>query len=351
MSRKKIICLWAVLVLLTSCEKKGVLGASEYTAQTLIRVLPYADKDPMKIEKPAIDKDIQYGFRQSMVILIKQQRTLRELLDRDKVRQTKWFRRFAKFDKQGNIINADQCLLKAIKDLMKNFSAHADRDSEFIVLSMTCSDAQEAADIVNEMATLFVDSQTATKKGEIAARLKELVMRQNDVQAELSTAEMALTEVRDRFDLTDLEERSCPHPITARLMRLEHERDNYVLETKGIQAHIENLKKKQERGANGQVKQELQDEIHNVQDELVVLQSKVLELEKMRKDAAAKKRDLDLARIQYRQRADIRDERIRTLNQIKMLIEKLRIMHDDPETSKVQLMGRAPKPLEAGSPQ
>lgn len=352
MSRKQVICLWAVLGLLAICEKRSVLGASasEYTAQVLIKVLPYANKDPMRIETPAIDKDIQYSFRRSMVTLVKQQNTLQELIDRDKVRQTKWFRRFAKFNGQGKIINLDQCLIQAFKDLRKHFSAEIRKDSEFVALSMTCGDAQEAAEIVNEMATLFLASYGSTKKVEIAAKLSSLESRRSFVQRELDSIEKALSDVRTQSGFTDLEEHSYPHPVTARLMRLEHERDNYALETKAVQAHIENLKRKQQGEANGQVKQELQEEINNVGNELVVLQSKLVELEKMREKAAARKKDLDLARVQYRQRAVIRDEREKRFNEIKQLIEKLKIMFDDPETAKVQRVGVAPAPLEPDSP-
>jgi uncharacterized protein involved in exopolysaccharide biosynthesis len=352
MSRKQIIYLWAVLVLLASCEKRSVLGASasEYTAQALIRVLPYADKDPMRIETPTIDKDIQYSFRQSMAILVKRQSTLQELIDRDKMRQTKWIRRFAKFDRQGRIINKDHCILKAYQDLREHFSAEADKDSEFVVLSMTCGDAQEAVEIVNEMATLFLASYGSTKKMEIAAKLTNLVKRQNGVQMELSMAEKALADVRTQSGFTDLEEHSYPHPVTARLMRLEHERDNYALETKAVEAHIGNLKKKQEGEADGQVKQELQAELNNVRNELVVLQSKLVELEKMQRVAALRTKELDMARVQYRQRAVIRDEREKRFNEIKQLIEKLKIMYDDPETAKVQRVGFALAPLEPDSP-
>ena len=352
MSRKQIICLWAVLGMLAICEKRDVLGASasEYTAQALIKVLPYADKDPMRIETPTIDKDIQYTFRRSIAALVKRQSTLLELIDRDKVRQTKWFRHFAKFNGQGKIINLDQCIIQTFKDLRKHFSVEVRKDSEFVALSMTCGDAQEAAEIVNEMATLFVASYGSTKKAEIAAKLTNLSKQQNFVERELSMAEKALADVRTRFGITDLEEHSYPHPITARLMRLEHERDNYALETKAVEAHIENLKKKLEGEANGQVKQELQAELNNVRDNLVVLQSKLSELEKMRKEAALRKKDFDLARVQYRQRAVIRDEREKRFNELKQLIEKLKIMYDDPETAKVQRVGFALPPLEPDSP-
>lgn len=352
MGRKQIICLWAVLGLLTICEKRSVLGASasEYTAQALIKVLPYAEKDPMRIETPTIDKDIQYSFRRSIATLVKRQGTLQELIDRDKVRQTQWFRHFAKFNGQGKIINLDQCLIQAFKDLRKHFSAEYRKDSEFVALSMTCSDAQEAADIVNEMATLFVASYGSAKKAEIAAKLTNLEKRRISIQKELSAAERALSDVCIRFKLTDLEEHIYPHPITARFMRLEHERDNYVLEIKAVETRIENLKRRQQGEANGQVKQELQEEIRNVQDELVVLQSKRLELDKMREEAAAQKKDFDLARAQYRQRAVVRDERRKRLDEMKLLTVKLMIMFDDPETAKVQRVGFALAPLEPDSP-
>ena len=63
----------------------------KYTAQTLIKVLPPVEKDPMEILAMQVNKDIQYGFRVSMANLIKQQSNLQELLRNDKVRRTKWY--------------------------------------------------------------------------------------------------------------------------------------------------------------------------------------------------------------------------------------------------------------------
>ena len=50
------------------------------------------------------------------------------------------------------------------------------------------------------------------------------------------------------------------------------------------------------------------------------------------------------------QRVAIRDERKDMLDSVKSQIEKLKIMHDDPETPKVQSMGYAPEPLEMSFP-
>ncbi len=88
----------------------------------------------------------------------------------------------------------------------------------------------------------------------------------------------------------------------------------------------------------------------NAQDLLVTLEGQLDQLEKMRDAAAKQKDELDLARVQYEQRVKIRDERKTMLDTIKAQVEKLKIIHDDPETPTVQVMGLAPEPLEASFP-
>jgi capsular exopolysaccharide synthesis family protein len=90
--------------------------------------------------------------------------------------------------------------------------------------------------------------------------------------------------------------------------------------------------------------------LRNAQDGMVILMDRLEELERMRKEAAAQKQDLDLARVQYAQRQTIRDERREMLDTIKAQIESYRIIHDDPETPKVLPVGPAPEPLEVSSP-
>lgn len=385
----------------------------KYTAQTLIRVLPAIEKDPMTITTGLPNKDIQYGYRLSIANLIQQQRTLRDLLERDKVRDTKWFSRFANYDENGNIVNKNQCILKAFKDLKKHFGAYAHRDAEFVILTMTCHNAQESADIVNEMATLFLDSQGTTKKAEITAKLTELTDRLNDVQSELNTAEQALADVRTRFDITDLERttgRFFQHTITLQLNQLELAENDMILLIKQAEADIENLKRLAVEPVNEQVERQVEGDpvmimlaqqlaileselagqltrygethkvvrrtqerinetkyerqirqseiaeqirqanLKNAEDRLIVLQSRLEELERLRQEAETKKEDLDLARIQYEQRVAIREERKQTLDDIKAQIVRYQILHDDPETPKVMRIGLAQKPLEVSSP-
>lgn len=61
------------------------------------------------------------------------------------------------------------------------------------------------------------------------------------------------------------------------------------------------------------------------------------ELERMRQAALVQQAALDDARARYSRQMKIRDERVEMLNQVKMQIEKLRIMVKHPDTPKVQL--------------
>ena len=385
----------------------------KYTTETYIRVLPPIEKDPMTIGAAMVAKDIQYGHRVLIANLIKRQSTLQELINRNKVRETQWFRRFAKFDENGKIINIDRCILKAFKDLRKRFRAFADRDAEFVVLSMTCGDAKESADIVNEMVTLFLVLQGSKKRAEVADKLKEFKLRQDSVQREFDSAERAMEDVRTRYEITDLERpygRAFQHTITLRLNQLELQQNDLILLIKQAEANIENLKRlavgpisvqierqvevdpvmimlAQQRaileselggqltkfGENHRVVRRTQERVNgikherqlrqseiaeqvrqanlkNAQDLLIVLQGRSEELERLRLEAEAQKKDLDEARVQYEQRLAIRDERKQMLDEIKATIESYRMMQKDPETPKVQSYGPALAPLEVSSP-
>jgi capsular exopolysaccharide synthesis family protein len=378
--------------------------APKYTARTFIRVLPPVEKDPMVITATQVQKDIQYGYRVSMANLMMQQSTLQRLIDRDKIQETKWFRRF------GEI--RDKSIVKAFRELRKKLRALAQKDGDYIVVSMTCGDKYESALIVNEMVDLFLLSQGSAKREEITARLTRLVERQDQVEKDLRLAENALAVVRETWDLTDLSERAegyDRHTITLRLNDLELEQNQLALEIRQVQADIGNLEELAAGPINEQIEhqietdpvmtvlaqqlafqeselagkltkfenhrvvrqsQELIDEIKvrrgirkaeiaeqtrqsnlkDAQNSLVVLQGRFAALEKLREESAAKKRDLDLARIQYAQRVTIRDERRVMLDSVKSQIEKLKMIHDDPETPKVQGVGPAPVPLEVSSP-
>jgi succinoglycan biosynthesis transport protein ExoP len=368
-----------------------------YTAKTFIQVLPPTETDPMTIGSVQLQKDILYGHRQSIANLIKQQSTLEDLLERDKVKETAWFKRF----------NGDR--RRAVNYLDKYFGAYADRDSEFVQISMTCSAAKEAADIVNEMLHLFLATRGATERDEISEKLKGLEDQRVRVQSELDAANKGLDDIRNAYNLTDIEQpigRYFQHTITIKLNDLELKKNELDLAIKQLEADIGNLQKLATGPINEQIEYQIerdpvmitlaqqianleaqlsgrlskfgenhrdvrqtrelieetkkrreerkkeianqtrQANLENAQDGLVVLKKRFEQLETLRQKAESDKKELDLARIQYEKGVKIRDERLAMLDSIKEQIEKYKIMFNDPETPKVLSVGDAPIPLE-----
>jgi len=376
--------------------------APKYTATALIEVLPQIERDPMTIGGGTVTKEVQYGFRSSIAALIKQQSSLQGLIARDKIQETKWFKSFGRIKEKS--------IAKAVKELKDHFGVSALRDGDFVVLSMTCGDKLEAALIVNEMVDLFLASQGGSKKEEIARKLTGLEDQRVRVQRDLDAAERAIDDVRRRWGFADLGEHDFQDTITIKLNDLEKEQSELNLEIVQLQSIIETLRKQALGPVNEQVSRQIESDpvmvmlaqqlaslesmlagrltkfgenhrvvrqtqelinatekerqlrkveiaeqtrvsnLQNAQDSLISLTDKLKELENLRQEAAAKKEDLDQARIQYEQRVSVRDERQDMLDSVKSQIEKFKMLHDDPESPKVQFVGYAPVPLEISSP-
>src|SRR4030042_13346 len=216
----------------------------------------------MTIGSTIVNKDVHYGYRVSIANLIQQQGTLQDLIDRDAIRHTDWFRHFAEFDENSKITNINQCILKAFKNLKKRFRAYPHRDAEYIVMTMTCRNAKESATIVNEMASMFIASQGSTKQAEVNAKLSELDKRRIRIEQDLAAAEKAMEDVRQRYKITDLERpygRSFQHIITLRLNQLELEQNDMAPLIKQAEAVIRNLEKLAEEGPiNVQVERQVE---------------------------------------------------------------------------------------------
>ena len=374
----------------------------KYTARGGIRVLPTAEKDPMKIGGPIGNKDIQYGARVALAARIKDQSTLQQLIDRDKVQDTDWFHGF------GDL--KDKRIRKSVKELKKKFGVSPQRDGDAIVLTMTCAKPEEAALIVNEMMDLFVASQGSTKQRDVASRLTGLERQRLRVSRDFDVAEKSLDEVRKRYGFSDLEERTYEDTFAKRLAELEKEEDLLFVQIRETSSNIKRLEERAVGPINEQVENQIerdpvmlslmqqivgieaqlagvmtkfgenhrivrqtrqrlektrekrlirkreiaeqtrQAQLKDAQDVFLILEDTLEELKGRREEARERKRDLDIARVQFAKRAVIRDERKEQLNLIKSQIEKLKIIHDDPETPKVQKLGSAPVPLEVSSP-
>lgn len=369
-----------------------------YKAETIIKVLPPIETDPMEIVATQVQQDIQYGHRVSLANLMKRQGMLQELLATDLVQESKWF---------NQTVHGD--VRQAIAYLDRNLTAFPHREAEHIIISMTCGSPKEAARIVDKLAELFVRQYGDTKRQDVSQKLAELRDRQALVEKDIAFSERAMEAVRSESGLTDLDRpagRYFQHTITMRLNDLELQEGELSLAIKQLRADIENLKVLAEGpisdqiehaierdpvvislvqqlavlegqlsgqltkfGANHRVVRQSQQQIeqieqerrrrqsevaeqtrranlYNARDTLRVLEERQVELQNLRNLAFQEQKKLDAARSAYDQHAKKRDERSEMLNQIKTQIEKLAIMVADPDTPKVQILGMAAEPLE-----
>lgn len=374
----------------------------KYTASTFIKVLPRSDIDPMLISSPVVNKDIQYGYRMSLAALIKSQSNLAELVKRERVQKTKWFEKLGKAK--------DKRIIEATEKLKKKFGASAQRDGDFIILSMTCNDAKESALIVNEMLDLFVSSQQSKKVGEVLLKLASINNQRNDVLKELNNADRLLDEVTKTTKFTDLTEKTYRDELDTKLSQLEMEQSSRSEQIRSLQANVSILQNQLGRPIDDQIKNQIENDpttilltqrlvsyeaelagkltkygenhrvvkeinenisetrlskeqrkqeiaaqtrranYQNAADQLVILQEQLAELNRLRDEAAARKRDIDLARTQYQRLELDRDAVKERLDQIDSQRASWQLMAEDPEAPKVQKIGDAPVPTEISSP-
>ncbi len=373
----------------------------KYTAQTYVEVLQPGRSDPTSITTPMVNKEIAYQFRYSKAALIKQQRRLEELLKRDKIRATKWFRSFPEATR----------IVEAIGDLGENLGASAEKNSSYIRVSMTCGDPAEAALIVNETVDLFVKTQQESASGDVNAKLLQLNEQQNRLQRELNAANAALDDLRVASGLTQLEAEGgdSDHTITVKLSDLEIRQSQLNTTIKQIEANVQNLEQRtidseivqrametdpivinltnqinlleselarkltklgenhrevqqtkqtikqtmseRDERALEKARQIRESDITNAYDQLAILKNELAENERLRAETENRQKDLDATRIRYNNLLDIKEERKETLASIREQIEKYNMIKEDAETAKVRAIGKAPPPFDVSFPQ
>jgi capsular exopolysaccharide synthesis family protein len=365
-------------------------------------VLEANEKDPLVIGSTSVNKDIQFGRRVSMANLMVQQSKFEDLLERDVIKNTEWFKSF------GDI--QDDRIKRAMRNLEDNFSASPQRDSDFIKVSMTTGDKKESALIVNEMTDLFLNSRGAEERAQVGNQLLNMRNRLQKVEGDVAASERTMDDIRNRYNIMDVEERDFRSTIETKLDSLELDNQNISLDIEQIRGNIITLKRQAEGPIQEQVENEIekdstmifltqqvasleaqlagvltrfgenhrvvrqtrellnetksrrqirkkeiseltrQSNLQNAQDQLVILQSRVEEAERLRQEAESRKKDLDMARIQYTKAVSIRDERRIVRDDIKQQIEKMSIMQLSPEAPKLKKMGNALPPREVSFP-
>jgi len=377
----------------------------KYTARTFIEVLPPVEHDPMSVGGATVNKDIQYGYRQSIQSLIRQQNTLGELLSRAKVQETEWFRQLGR-TQSGRF-------QKGYKELEDNLGVFAQRDGSFVVVSMTCGSSKESAIIVNELVSLFIANQGQRKVREAQNTLKMLEGQKKSIEGEITYAQQQLNSVRQYRPggFADFEEnRQWRDTATLRLDNLEVQRDRLVLQISQLQEVINSL----QRQATGPIKFQVENQVErdpimitlgqqlalsqsdlaaketkfgenhrevrrarefireikakrqlrrgeiaeqvrqsnlqNAQDQLASLLKQLEDLQKMRNEAEKQKQDYNRNQALYTERKKLIDERQTTLDKLKTRIAAQKMLIKSPETAKVRSVGMAPEPIKVSSP-
>lgn len=382
-----------------------------YTATAYVEVLSAAEKDPMQITPYMVSRDIQYSYRRTLASEIVQQGFFIDLLNRDKIRETEWFRNFGGAGRGGeDEISVQKAITKALPNLDKNLRASAEREIDLITVSMTCGNKEEAAIITNEVMDLFILRRGGQEIEDIRGRLRVFLEQKTNVQNELSTIQKNLDTLRLDSGFGDLERYNYMDVLTQRLADLELAHNDLILEVTNIEAMVKALERQakdpiaeqisrmvendpvmitllQARvgleaelasrlsryGENHRVVQQIQERVKEIdkkrkerkteigeliaqanlmngQDGLVMLRSRLDELNRQRKGAEEDKKELDLARVKYGDLIIQRDEKQKALEVINSAIATYRVKLDDPETSKVRKMGDAPVPLEVSFP-
>jgi len=384
----------------------------EYTATAYIEVLSAAERNPMQITPYMVGQDIQYSYRRTLASRLVQQGFFRELLGRDRIRETDWFKNFGKTESgAGEEISIEKAIRKGQQNLKKNLSATPERDSDLITVSMTCHDEKEAALIANEVVDLFVRERGEGEASDIRERIRIFREQLTSVRNELTTIQNNLNTLRVRSGFTDLETHNYMDVITQRVADLELENNDLILGITNTETAIKTLERQatgpiaeqvsrlvendpvvtallQTRvalevelasrltkyGQNHRVTLQIQERINeidekryerkieigdlirqsnlkNVQDTLEILQSSLDELQRQKQEAEAAKEQLDLARVQFVDLQIQREEKQKELEEINTAISTYSIKLNDPETSKVIKMGEAPVPLDLSFPQ
>jgi len=368
----------------------------KYTAKTGIAVLPPGDQDPLGFNAAQTNKDLYYQFRNTMAGFIKQQNTLQELLNRDKIRETKWFKQFA--DHRNPIADA-------VEDLEDNLGVGAQREGEWIMVSMTCGSKKESALIVNEMVDLFLRMQQDLATKNIGGQLAEARGQGRVIKESLDLINSQLDNIREGTEFTNLGQANFRDYLNEKLadvelsinetaknmgmlssqietlrVRAEGDYDEVVREqierdptARSMRERVASLKisiasQMTKFGENHRRVREMREALKQAEDDLAKRQSEIAELtrksnlrnaedamtaftiqleslQEERNLAKVEYKDLDNLRASYAKVMTIRDERQTQLEKITEYIEKLNALHNDPTLSKVQSVGQAPEPL------
>ena len=217
----------------------------KYTSVRAIDVSMPITEDPLIIGNSQVADDIYYQFRFTKATLIKQQNMLEELLRQPKIRDTQWFKRFAKVDSEGRIIGDQaKAISEAYKALEDNLGASAPKDNNYIVVSMRCASPTEAKLIVDEMVRIFLRQQQELAQSGLKRELSQLKIQRDKIQMTLNQIESTQESIRTGTQFARLnlgEKQSFRDYMDDKLSNLEEQHSSLETEKGRLESVIATL--------------------------------------------------------------------------------------------------------------
>jgi polysaccharide biosynthesis transport protein len=374
-----------------------------YTAWTFIEVLPPGLRNPEQIGPVTVTKDILFQERSSKAELIKQRSLYDDVLKRDEVKDTDWYKSY------------NGLTDKILKALDRSLGAVPERDTNYVKVSMVTGSPKESALIVNQAVDVFVAKLTKLAQDGVGGRLAELKKQQADVESNLSSAEKSIEAIRQNAALAGVtgvtgRDNDVRGAITGKLQNLELQQNDLVTKISQLQASVETYQKyvtgpispmierqvkmdpviitqenqlsilqsdlarkrgtlgddhrdvkqteeaikrisEQKRSREAEIAENFrQEQYYSSVDDLKALGDQLKKLEEMRTAAEFKQKDLERYQIVFEQSTARRDELRRRRDELNNQITTYNLIYGDPETPQVKKAGIAPEPLTVSSP-
>jgi capsular exopolysaccharide synthesis family protein len=369
----------------------------KYSTTAFINILPDQEKDPMTMGTSSPNKDMYYAFRNTLASTIKQQGMLEELLRKDKIRETKWFRQFS---------NKKNSVLEAVEDLEDNLGAGANRDTNSLKISMKCGDAKESAVIVDEMVRLFISKRQIMATSDIKAQLGKYNIQLRNLEKAVETAEQSMEGIRLGSQFSNLSSKTYFRSyIEEKVSSLEKSYSQLDTQVKQFQTQINTFRERSEGEFDEVVREQMERDpiasgmrsriasmqphlatllvkfgdghrrveetrvaikqmntdlakrqvfiaetqrkssLRQAEDMMLMYKTSLEDLEAQRNAAMDEHKQLEEVKADYYKYEQIRETKQGELDLLSAHVQKLQMNHDDPLISKVQSMGPAPIPL------
>jgi capsular exopolysaccharide synthesis family protein len=191
-----------------------------YTALAYIEVVPPGD-DPFQAVAPSVNPDLAYQFRNTIAAQFRPETFTDDLLRKENIRKTPWFRRLA--ERRGFPLNED-IRTRAGNYLKRYLRVAVDRDSNWILVSFDCfgpSGKQDSAFILNEIVQILSSKQRSLAEMKFIQQKTGLDNQRKDIQSILDSASTAMKSVLSGSDFPDLLTDTKDSYLSSLLVQLE----------------------------------------------------------------------------------------------------------------------------------